>query len=244
MTDETHEEQLPDEPQEGPLGEDGDSEGAESYERPRRSPLNLILAGALVVILIGIVVAGFFVVQVASTAHQPQTMTDVQNQQIQAQIAKTPNDGTLYLELASNYFKVKAYDKALQALTSLQGTNPTGTILAESIYAQARITEVRGNRDAALSGYLKSLDVTDTAEARWALGTLYLSTTKYDDAAKNLERYLVLVPGDASGYEKLGAAYEGAGDPAKALAAYQKANSYVPNQPAILADIKRLEGQK
>ena len=244
MLDETREELLTNEPHEGSVGADGDSEETEPYERPRRSSLNLILVAVLLLLLIVTGVAAFFVVTTSQTAKQPQTLADVQIQQLQQQIKTSPKDQTLYLELAASYYKTKAYDKALQAISDLQRMNPTGTVLAESIYAQARITEVRGNSDAAISGYLKSIDVTETAEARWALGTLYLSNKKYDDAVKNLQRYLVLVPTDVGGFVKIGAAYEGTGDRVKALAAYKKANSYVPNEPATLAAIKRLEGQK
>ncbi len=227
-----------------PAAEEGVSEGVADGGGPRRSPLNLILAVALIVLLVGVGVAVFFVVQVATTSHQPQTMTDLQVQQLQQQIKKTPQNGTLYLQLASEFYNVQAYDKALQALKDLQSINPTGATLAESIYAQGRITEVRGDKNAALDDYLKSVSVTETAEARWALGNLYLDQKKYVDAAKDFEHYVVLVPGDAGGFAKLGAAYEGAADTQKALAAYRKSNAFIPNQPAVVAAIKRLEGKK
>jgi tetratricopeptide (TPR) repeat protein len=245
LSDDPQLQQIPTSPEAPGSGEAGDEDALEVYDRPRRgSPLNLILAALVVLLLVGIAVAGYFVVRAAQTTEQPQTITDVQIQQIQQSIKKSPGDGGLYLALAASYYRVKAYDKALQTITELQSINPTGTILAESVYAQARIAQVRGDQDAALSTYLKSLGIAETADARWALGTLYLSRKQYDGAVKNLERYLVLMPRDADGYAKLGAAYEGRGDRKRALATYQKANSYVPGDSKIQAAIKRLKGQQ
>ena len=152
MSEETREELLTEEPREGSADADGDSEETQPHERPRRVSANLILVAVLVLLVVATGVAAFFVFATTQAAKQPQTMADVQIQQLQEQIKKSPNSQVLYLELASSYFKTKSYDKALQAISDLQSINPTGAVLAESIYAQARITEVRGNSDAAISG--------------------------------------------------------------------------------------------
>lgn len=242
LSDEVRDERAEDGPDQLSEGA-GDNTAHVEYVRARRSPVNLILAGVLVLLVVAIGVAVFFVVEATQTQQQPRTMGDAQIQALQQQIQKNPRDGGLYLLLAAGYFRAKAYDKALKTLSDLQSTNPTGTILAESIYAQARIAQVRGDNNAAISGYQKSLKVSETADARWALGTLYLSLKQYKGATENLERYLALMPRDADGYAKLGAAYEGLGNRPKALEAYTQANTFVPDNPVILAAIKRLKGQ-
>jgi tetratricopeptide (TPR) repeat protein len=210
---------------------------------PRRSWLNLVLAVTALLLLGGILVGAFFVVQ-AAKPQAPQTMEEAQIQQLQAQLKKSPRNSGLYLSLAASYYKVKAYDKALEALGSLQSINPTGTVLAESVYAQAKIAEVRGDRNAAMTGYAKSLAVTETAEATWALGLLQLSGKQYPQAVRSLTRYSVIMPNDADVYVRLGAAYEGSGDRVKALASYEKAKSFVPDNAVALAAITRLKGHK
>lgn len=220
----------------------GEPEAAEESPR-RRSRLDLILAVTAVVLLVGIFAGAYFVVQ-ASQQQQPQSMEDAQIQQLQQQIKQSPKSPNAYLALAGAYYKVKAYDKALQALSDLQSTHPTGTVLAESVYAQAKIAEVQGNPEAAITGYQRSIAVTDTPDARWALGLLYLDRKQYGDATKSLERYVALVPSDADGFVRLGEAYEGIGARAKALAAYEKAKAFVPDNKAAAAAINRLKGQK
>ncbi len=230
--------------QELPPEQDLDEEEQDLDETPRRgSPVSLILASIIVLLLVAIGVGGFFILRTTRSAEVPQTMADSRIREVRAQIKKTPNVGGLYLVLANEYFKTKAYDQALQSLTDLQSINPTGAILAESLYAQGKIAEVRGNKDAAIATYLKSLEVTETVDVRWALGTLYLRDKRYDGAVENLERYVIAQSNDADGYAALGAAYEGLGDREKALAAYNKADALIPNTPGILAAIKRLKGQ-
>lgn len=226
------------------MGEQDRQEDDAVYEgKRRRSPLDLILVLAAVVLLAGIAVGVYFVLQAAKPGQQPQTMEDAQIQQIQAAIKQNPKAQGLYLQLAAGYFKVKDYDKANQALATLQSTNPTGTVLAESVYAQAKIAEMRGDSQTALTGYQRSLGITATPEATWALGSLCMDRKQYPDAVKNLEKYTSLMPTDADGYVKLGTAYEAAGDKTKALAAYKRATSFVPNNAAALAAINRLKGQ-
>jgi tetratricopeptide (TPR) repeat protein len=211
---------------------------------PRRPWTNLVLAAVAFALLVGILVAGYFVLQVSKPGQQPVTMEDAQIQQLKTQIQKTPTNQGLYLSLAASYFKVKDYDKALETIKALEKMNPKGVVLAESIYAEARIAEMRGNADAAIPLYGRSLAVTETADVRFALGQLYMGRKQYAEAAKNLERYTALMPMDADGFVRLGAAYEGTGDKAKALAAYKKAKAYVPENAAATAAIKRLEGQQ
>jgi tetratricopeptide (TPR) repeat protein len=215
-----------------------------AVERGRRPWVDLILVVAALALLAGILVAAYFVVQAAQPGQQPQTMEEAQIQQLQQQIKQSPKATGLYLQLAGSYYKVKAYDKALQSINDLQSLHPTGTVLAESIYAQAKISEVRGDQNAAIAGYGKSLAVTETPDTRWALGVLYLNRKQYGDAIKNLQRYTAIMPTDADGLARLGAAYAASGDRAKALVAYQKAKSFVPDNPAVLAAIKRLGGQR
>jgi tetratricopeptide (TPR) repeat protein len=115
--------------------------------------------------------------------------------------------------------------------------------LASSLYARGKIAERQGDQDTALSDYLKSLDVTETLDARYALGALYLSRKQYNDAITSLQRYVAAQPDQAAVLTQLAAAYEGAGDTSKALETYQKSYEFDPT-PATLANINRLKGQQ
>jgi tetratricopeptide (TPR) repeat protein len=211
--------------------------------RPPRSKFNLVLVLVSLLLLVAIGVTGYLALQESQQQSIPQTMTDVQVQSFQDQLKKTPDDPSLYLGLAASYFAIKQYDDALGALDQMQSINPTGTALASGLYARGRIAERQGNQDSALSYYLKSLDVTETLDARYALGVLYLGRKQYNDAITSLQRYVAAQPDQAAVLRQLAAAFEGAGDTSRALETYQKAYEFDPT-PATLADINRLKGQQ
>jgi tetratricopeptide (TPR) repeat protein len=211
--------------------------------RPPRSWMNVVLGIAVVVLIGAIAVTGYLIFNRSQAQNIPQTMTEVQILAIKDQLKKTPNDASLYLGLASAYYGVKQYDDATDALDKLQSINPTGTMLASLMYARGKIAEQKGDQEAALQDYQKSIDVTDTLDARYALGVLYLNRKQFADSVKNLERFVAAQPDDASVLRQLAAAYEGAGDKTNALKTYEKAYKYDPT-PETLAEIKRLKGQQ
>lgn len=239
---------MTDEVREGPLDEVTDEvvtpgdEGTEGYGT-RGSWLNRILVLVAVLLVVAVGGLGFYVYRLATVPQAPQTFADVQIQELQTRIRQSPKNSALYLQLAANYYNIKEYDKALKALDDLRSTGVTGTPLAESVYATGKIEQTRGNEQAAVNGFEKSLKIAETADARWALGSVALKAKDWGKAIENLARYCVLNPNDVAGYKALGQAYEGKGDKANALKQYQKALSYVPTDADAQAAVKRLKGQ-
>jgi tetratricopeptide (TPR) repeat protein len=212
-------------------------------QRPAGRALNVILGITIVLLLVITSVAIVWVYRTAKLQQVPQTLADVTIRQLQDQIKKHPSDGAAYLSLAGTYFDTKQYDKALDVIHNLEATGPKGVLLAESTYAEAKIVETRGDTSGAERLYIASLDVTETADARYGLGLLYLGKQSYEQAVTHLARYSALVPDDAGALEKLAKAYEGAGQRAKALKTYQQALAYTPANTQIQAAISRLKGQ-
>lgn len=244
LSDEEMERQVPNEPVDDRLDLEDDYDESDTDRRGGGFLLILVLLLLIIALLGGTAVASYYVLQAQQAAKVPQTLQDVVVRQIQAQLAKTPNNPTLYLQLAGSYYQMKDYNAAGKALSDLQAINPTGTVLALSLYGTGKIDEAQGKPDAALSSYQRSLAVTETLDTRYALGSLYLARKQYANAITNLERYVALAPSDPDGLTKLASAYEAQGNKAKALEMYQKALTFTVNDPKTLAAIKRLKGQQ
>ena len=211
-----------------------------------RSRVNLILAVAAVIVLIATVAAGYFVFQQSKLQDIPQTLADVSILNIQHAIDANPKQLDLYLDLAGAYYDIGRYDAALTALDTLEGSNPKpdAQTLALSVYGRGKIAEKRGDSATALKEYARSLEITETPDALYALGTLQLQKKQYKDAITRLERYVVIQVGEGDGLIQLAKAYEGAGDPAAALKTYETARTYLADDPEVNAAIARLKGQQ
>jgi tetratricopeptide (TPR) repeat protein len=225
--------------------DDGLDESAD-YERPRRSRMNLILTAVALVVLVGTIAVGYFIFQATKLQDVPQTLADVNILNIQQAIAANPKQVGLYLDLAGAYYDIGRYDAALKALDTLESSSPKpdAKVLALSVFGRGKIAEKRGDKGTALREYVRSLEITETPDARYALGALYMQRKQYKEAITELERYVVLQPGEGDGLILLAKAYEGAGDPKSALTTYETARTFLTDDPEVNAAIKRLKGQQ
>lgn len=214
--------------------------------RPRRSRVNLILGTVACLILAAILVAGYSVVQETKLQDVPQTLADVNIMSIRRAIEANPAQLGLYLDLAGAYYDVGRYDDALATLQKLESSNPKldPQILALSVYGRGKIAAKTGDNGTALGDYTKSLEITETPDARYALGTLYVQRRQFKEAVEQLERYVALQPGEGDGLIQLARAYEGAGDPTSALKTYETATTFLADDPELEAAIARLKGQQ
>jgi tetratricopeptide (TPR) repeat protein len=215
---------------------------APAKRRPRGSRGMVVLVVVVAVLFVLTAAAGYYALQLTTTTQTPQTIGGARVQSLEQALKQDPSNPDAYLQLAAAYFDIKEYDKAQQTLDSMRSLGATGVPLAESVYASARIQAAQGNQDAAIKGYLRSLSITDTPDALWAVGQINLQRKQWDAAVQDFIRYVAQNPNDVEGYKALGAAYEGTGDRARALKAYEQGATFVPNDPVILAAIKRLKG--
>lgn len=216
------------------------------HDRSPRSRVNLILAVVALMVLVATVAVGYFIFQQTKLQDIPQTLADVNILNIQHAIDANPKQVGLYLDLAGAYYDIGRYDAALKAFDTLESSDPKpdATLLALSVYGRGKIAAKRGDSSTALGEYVRSLEITETPDARYALGALYVQRKQYKEAITSLERYVVLQPGEGDGLIQLAKAYEGAGDPADALKTYESARTYLLDDPEVNAAIARLKGQQ
>jgi len=202
-----------------------------------------VLTVALLVVLVAVVAVGYLLVREIVAGDVPQTLAERQIRDLTAQIKTDPTQPMPYFQLAEVYYGIKDYDKALRTIDDLRSLEVTGSALAQAEYGAARIELARGNTDAAIEGYLASLEVYELAEVRYALASAYASLERWNDAIPEYERYLYFDANDAGARARLAGAYEATGQLDKALAAYEEAARFLPDDPDVVAGLARLGGQ-
>lgn len=224
------------------------SEDVSVTTQARRVPArpSRLLTAVAVLLVLATLGAGFYTYRLAKLRTVPQTLADVSIRAQQEAIKKDPKNVALYLGLADLYYSAKAYDQALAALNTLEKSKPAPDpmLLALSAYGKGKIAYATGDKEKALTEYQGSLEITETAEANLALGSLYLERKEYESAITNLSRYSELMPSDGEAIVQLAKAYEGAGKTAEALQAYERAATYLKDDKEIMAAIARLKGQQ
>lgn len=202
-----------------------------------------VLVALTVILVVAVVVAGYFVFDEIRSGDAPRTLAEREVAKLNEQITQDPSNAILYFQLTEVYYRAGEYEEALTTLDQIRSLDVTGYPLAQVLFGQAKIEQARGNPDTALDGYLESLEVWDLAEARYALGMLYSELGRWDEAVPHLERYCEMDRQDAGARARLGAAYENVGETDKALAAYQDAARFLPDDPEIAEAIARLGGE-
>ncbi len=212
--------------------------------RARTSTGTVVLVALSTVLLAAIIGTGVYTVRLANMRSVPTTLADVAIQAQEAALEEDPENVALYLGLADLYYSAKAYDRALDALETLERSDPApaADLLALSAYGKGKIAYATGDVDAALGAYARSLEITETPEARLAAGALHLELRDHEPAIENLERYVRLVPSNGAALVQLAQAYEGTGDQDAALQAYQRAGALLKDDPEIMAALARLKG--
>lgn len=146
-----------------------------------------------------------------------------------------------YLQAGESYRALKSYDKARQALRSVE-TLGRGTDLApESLYLQGRVSEEAGDMPSALQQYNAVITQFQTSlaadKARISLARIYLRETNYADAL-NLAEQVATSRTDQFGAEAqyvVGLHYAQQGDWQNAIPAYLRVRYIFPSQEEWLA---------
>jgi tetratricopeptide (TPR) repeat protein len=222
------------------------SEAPSQSPRPRAPRSRLVGVLSIVVVLLIVLLGafGYYAFQQIQNAQQPQTMSERTIQDLEKQLAADPQNADVSFRLAAAYFDTKQYDKTVDVLKKVESNGATDTVLARAIYGVGKVDETRGNISAAIDSYKRSLGVTPTVDALYSLGMIDMQRKQYADAIVNLKRFVVLNPQAGDVLYTLGQAYEQTGDKPNALAAYQQAEKFTPDNPAIAIAIKRLGGKQ
>lgn len=226
------------------LIDDSSIEDAEDGAEDSRSDrTNNALVVAVLLTLIVVLVVGFFVVKELTGERAPTTMAEAKIAQLEEQVATDPADPNLRLRLVEAYYTAKNYGEAQYHLDEMYSQEVTGPVLALALYANARIEQARGNADDAIDMYKESIELLDYGDTHYMLAMAYVDAERWDEAITELTSYLEAFPTDSGALVQMGRAYEGKGDPNKALELYKQALTYIPDDPEITADIARLEGR-
>jgi len=204
---------------------------------------NHLLLVATLVVLIAVIVVGFFLVRELTTPRAPATLAEQTIAELERQLDGDRGNALLYFKLADAYYSVQEYEDALGVLDDLRSQETTGYTLAHIMYGTGRIEAARGNTDVAVEEYLASLETWELPEVYFALAELYAGEGDTDSAIENLEQYVALMPADASGWVRLAERYIEAGDDTAALDAYKKAATMMPDDETLADKIAKLEAQ-
>lgn len=200
-----------------------------------------LLPAVLAAVVVGLVIVGYFVARELSGEKAPETASGAQIAKLNAQLDEDPENLMLYFQLAEVYYSVGEFDEAISAIEQVRSRETTGFMAAEAVYGLARIAEVQGDYDQSEEYFMESFELHELGEARYALGRMYVSQDRIDDAIEQWERYLELdKSGDAGAIRDLAKLYEEQGDTAHALDLYTKAASYMPDDEEVAEALRRL----
>ena len=147
----------------------------------------------------------------------------------------TPPSTSEHLEQSRAHFQATHFDQAATIAREGLALDSTAVglhnILASTYAAQGRYALAIESLENAVAlepgyttGFVNALQIdSDNSPVRRRLGELYLATTRYPDATRELLEALRLFPNDATLYYYLGQSLAGEGRSADAIEAYQRA---------------------
>jgi tetratricopeptide (TPR) repeat protein len=145
---------------------------------------------------------------------------------------------TIYNGMATAYEGLNNWASALGAYSKVVQLNGNGV---DSRFNFALALKKAGRSQDAITQLQTLLKTrSDYAPALSLLGDMYLSQHQWSDAAKVLDQYSKTAPTDFNAWFNLGVAYDHASDFDRALAAYNKAETINPKDPAVKNNIGRI----
>jgi len=145
---------------------------------------------------------------------------------------------TIYNGMATAYEGLNNWASALGAYSKVVQLNGNDV---DSRFNFALALKKAGRTQDAITQLQTLLKMrSDYGPALSLLGDMYLSQHQWGDAAKVLDQYSKTAPTDFNAWFNLGVAYDHASDFDRALAAYNKAETINPKDPAVKNNIGRI----
>lgn len=219
-----------------------------------------LLRVALALIIVVIATAGAMVIFFVTAEKAPRTAVERDIAAAETAVRERSSDPLAWQALAYAYVRGERFDDAVEV--SRRGRSTTGAkvlLLSEAdalrssgrdkdaiaIYDEA-VTALSQEESAALAARMKQGIATPVSNNS-LVNALYgraLSRRETGDATgaiADLKRALEFAPRESSLLTSLGELYEKTGESAKAEAAYREALRFIPDYPAAILGLKRLE---
>lgn len=143
-----------------------------------------------------------------------------------------PDDAKGYAALARTYLEENRYERA--DTTSLQAME-MNSLDPSTLALRGQILGMQGHREEGIHLLEQACQIDpDNADAHFQLGTLYVMAKRRGDAAKEFEKTLAIIPGNASAWDYLALNLETLGQADQAEEAYRKGEAV--NKPGIHYD--------
>lgn len=217
--------------------------GGDGLRRKFWSAERLLIIAIIVVLL---AVAGVLVVVLQAIPREgeaPATAAQATIKRAEAATEANPESVMARLALADAYFQYQFYEEALDVLDSARSMEPTDTAQAYLEIGYARVYEATDDPASARDHYLAALDVEESFDAYYALGTL--AKTDGDDEAA-IDYWLKAIeqaPAAATVRVELAAIYEAQGEYDLALTQLEEAVHYIPDDPEAAAALERVHSK-
>lgn len=231
-----------------PEGEPGAPEGTlEGKPRAARGGRNVnrILTVAIIVVALAIVGALVFVLlTIPKQGEAPATAADAAISRAEEGIRANPEDVMARLTLANAYYQYGFYDDALTALDDARSLETTSVSMGAYVeIGYARVYEAMEEPDSAREHYLAALDLEESFDAYYALGSLAHNVGDDDEAVKYWLKAVEMEPAAATVRVEIAAVYEAQGKYDLALAQLEEAVKYIPDDTEATDALERVKAQ-
>ncbi len=209
-----------------------------------RSGLDRLLVVAIIVVVLAIAGALVFVIrEIPREGEAPSTAANAAISQARAAADAEPTDVYAQIQLADAYFQYGFYDDALATLDDARSLEPTATMGAYVEVGYARVYDAMGDAAKAEEHYLAALDLEESFDANYALGTLAAAAGDDAEALDYWLKAIELEPSAATVRVEIAAIYEAQGEYDLALAQLQEAVKYIPDDAEAVTALERVQSE-
>ena len=202
-----------------------------------------IMIVAVAIVFVAVVGVGYLLLSDLRGGDAPRTALEAGVLQAEEALRADPDNVLLRLGLADVYFQFESYEDALDALDDARALETTGYAGAYVEVGYARVYEALGDVDRAKQYYTSSLEIEESFDAQFALGSILYAE---GDAASAIEHWLGAMevnPGAATLRLDIAQAQEDLGLYDDALEQLYEAQRYIPDDPEVQIAIDRIEAR-
>jgi len=221
-----------------------DASGAGRRSGRTRPGLDTLLVAAIVVVLLAIAGALVLVIrEIPRQGEAPRTAANAAISQARAAADAEPTNVYAQIQLADAYFQYGFYDDALGTLDQARSLEPTATMGAYVEIGYARVYDAMGDTPNARDHYLAALEIEQSFDANYALGTIAAVAGDDAEALGYWLKAIELQPSAATVRVEIAAIYEAQGEYDLALAQLQEAVTYIPDDAEAVEALARVQSQ-
>lgn len=222
--------------------DDASADDTQSPAESSRGGGNARLIVIALVLLLLIAAVGVVVVLQVAGDREPQTAAEVELAEIETLLSQNATDVVLYMRKAEVFHSIGQDEEALETLQVAEDLDPDGPLGATLYAGMAKLTYALGDVEGALGYVERGLELADLADLYFLKGEWLDETGDVDGAEEAWLAGIESEPNAAGIRRVLARFYEEQGRDSEALAQWQEAARFLPNDPEVNAAIERLGG--